>query len=139
MNQQARHALLKLDIVASNHGHPDERRRSQRKGKDLRKTKGHALKHKQLAGEMAQRHHVRPNGNIVHRPTVQVVRRIASNDGCDDCPRPEQPSGEGRQLVCSLGVVLGRDQLVGRVFGVEVGGRRGQFGVSNEAAVVDAP
>lgn len=139
MNQHTRYALLKLDIVASNHGHPDERRRSQRKGKDLRKTKGHALKHKQLAGKMAQRHHVRPDGNIVHRTAVQVVRRIASNDGSDDCPRSKQPSGEGRQLVRSLGVVLGMDQLVGRVFGVEVGGRGGQPGVSDEAAVVNAP
>lgn len=68
-----------------------------------------------------------------------MVRRIASNDAGDDRPRSEQPSGEGRQLVRSLGVVLGMDQLAGRVFGVEIGGCGGQLGVSDEAAVVDAP
>lgn len=125
--------------MASNHGHPDECRRSQRKGKHLGKAKSHALKHKQLAGEVTQRHNIRPDGNVVHGANVQVVCRIAPHDASDERPRSKQSTGEGRQLVLGLGVVLGVDQLVGRVLGVECGGCRRQLGVSDEAAVVDAP
>lgn len=125
--------------MASDHGHPDECRRSQRKGKHLRKAKSHALKHKQLAGKVSQRHDIRPDGNVVHRANVQVVRRVAPHNASDERPRSKQPTGEGRQLVLGLGVVLGVDELVGRVLGVEFGGCGRQLGVSDEAAVVDAP
>ena len=89
---------------------------------------------------MTQRDDVRADGDIVHGADVQVVGGVASDDAGDQGPGAEEASGQRGQLVGGLGIglVLGGDELVGRVVRV-VGGRLGrEAGVADEAAVVDA-
>ena len=87
---------------------------------------------------MSQRDHVRPDGNVVDRPDVQVVRGIAPHHAGDQGPGAEQTRRQRGELVAGLGVGLVGDELVDGVFGVERLGRDGELGVADEAAVVDA-
>ena len=107
---------LHLDIKVSNQWHPNQRRRSKRKRKNLRQSKRHALEDKQLASKMHQRHRIRRNRHIVHGPNVQVIRSVAPHDTSDERPCPKEPSRKGRELVRRLGVGGWRgDELVGGV------------------------
>lgn len=69
---------------------------------------------------MPQSNNVCPDGDVVDRPNMQMIGRVTTNNAGDERPSAKQTTGEGCQLVCSLGIglVLGGDQLVGRVFGI---------------------
>lgn len=128
-----------LDVVLSDHRHPDKGAARQHKGEDLGQTQFHALKDKQLAGKVSERHDVGPDSYVVDGAEMQIVGGVATDDAGDEGPGAEQAAGEGGHLVRGVGGVGGReDELVDRVFGVKVGRGGRQLGVADEAAVVKA-
>ncbi len=134
--------LVELDIVVADRGHPDQGRGGQAKGKELGHAKRHALEDEELAGKVAERDDVGPDGNVVDGANVQVVGGVAADDAGDERPGAKEASGERRQLVGRVGIlrVARRHELVGAVLGVAaVGSRLGELRVGHEAAVVDAP
>lgn len=135
-----RTALLKLDVVLANHGHPDKSHGGQSEWEELGDTKAHALEDKEFAGKVAERDNVGPDGHVVDGAEVEVIGGVAADNAGDDGPCAKEAAGKGRHLVDGLGVLLvgGGNQLIGAVFRVMIsrGGR--ETGVRQEAAIVDS-
>jgi hypothetical protein len=130
--------LVKLNVVVANQGHPNQRKGGQSERKNLRKTKGHALEDEKLGGKVTQGDEVGPVGNCIDGANVQVVGSVATNDAGNQGPSAEKAASKGSKLVGSLGVVVGGDELLSRVFRLELVGLGREFGVSDESTVVDS-
>lgn len=132
--------LLKLDIVLTNHGHPDESHSSKSKREELGYAEAHALEDEKLAGKVAKRDNIGPNGHVVDRAKVEVIGGVAANDAGDDCPCAKEAARKGRHLIDGLGVLLvgSGNQLVGAVFGVVVCRSGREPRVGQEATIVDS-
>lgn len=115
-------SLLNRDVVLPDHGHPDQGAGGQREGEELGEPKGHGLEDEELRGEVAKGDDVGPHGDVVDGAVVQVVGGVEADDADDEGPGAEEAAGQRGELVGSLGVVVGGDEFVDRVFGVE-GGR----------------
>lgn len=131
--------LWASNVKVAHQWHPNQGSGGQGEGEVLRQTERHALEDEQLAGKVAQRNNVGPDGQVVHVGVVQMIRGIQTDDAREERPGAEAARSERCRLIHNVRRAGGSgDVLVYRVLRVELVGLGSELRVANVFTVVEA-